>query len=152
MPESANERIFRRIIEDGFNRGDLTTFDELVAADCVEHQAHPPGVPTVGPAAPRAVAESLRRAFPDLTLTIEDMSADGDKVWARIRSTGTHEGPFFGNAATHRRMAIDVIDIARFEDGKMVDHWGVADRLGVLVQLELAPRPGPASEALRSDH
>jgi len=103
-------------------------------------------------AAPRAVAASLRRAFPDLTLTIEDMTDDGDKVWARIRSTGTHEGPFFGNAATHRRMAIDVIDIARFEDGKMVDHWGVADRLGVLVQLELAPRPGPASEALRSDH
>ncbi len=139
MSESANEQIFRRIIEEGFNRGDLNAFEELVAADCREHQAHAPDMPATGPAAPKAVAESLRRAFPDLTLTIEDMTAAGDKVWARIRSTGTHEGPFLGNAATHRPIAIDVIDIARFRDGQMVDHWGVADRLGVLLQLGLRP-------------
>ena len=98
-------------------------------------------MPTVGPAAPKAIVETLRRSFPDLTLTIEDMVSEGDKVWARIRSTGTHEGPFFMNAPTHRRMEIDVIDIARFEDGKMVDHWGVADRLGVLFQLGLGLPP-----------
>ena len=140
MSESPNEQIFRRVIEEGFNRGDLAVFEELVAADCVEHQAHAPDVPTVGPAAPMAIAETLRRAFPDLKLTIEDMTSTGDKVWARIRSTGTHRGPFLGNAATGRPMAIDVIDIARFEDGKMVDHWGVADRLSVLFQLGLGPQ------------
>lgn len=141
MPESTNERIFRRIIEEGFNQGDVAVFDELVSSDCVEHQVHGPDVPTVGPAAPRAIVETLRRAFPDLRLAIEDMTAAGDKVWARIRSTGTHEGPFLGNPPTGRPMAIDVIDVARFEQGRMVDHWGVADRLGVLLQLGLGPRP-----------
>ena len=41
--------------------------------------------------------------------------------------------------------AIDVIDIGRFAHGKMVDHWGVADRLGVLLQLGLGPRPAQRS-------
>lgn len=141
MSEHANEQSFRRIIEEGFTQGDLDAFDELVASHCVEHQMHAPDVPTVGPASPKAIAGSLRRAFPDLTLTIEDLATHGDKVWARIRSTGTHDGPFLGNAPTGRRMAIDVIDVARFEDGKMVEHWGVADRLGVLLQLGLGPRP-----------
>ncbi len=107
-------------------------------------------MPTHGPAAPKAVAESLRRAFPDLTLTIEDVTAADDKVWARIRSTGTHRGPFLGNAGTGQSIAIDVIDIARFENGKMVDHWGVADRLGVLFQLGLGPRPQQPPESASS--
>lgn len=141
MSSVTNEQLFRRVIDEGFSRGDLAVFDELVAPGCVEHQAHGPDMPTTGPAAPRAVAESLRRAFPDLTLTIEDLAADGDKVWARIRAAGTHDGVFLGNPPTHRPFAIDVIDVARFEDGLMVDHWGVADRLGVLFQLGLGPRP-----------
>ena len=40
-------------------------------------------------------------------------------------------------------MAIDVIDIARFEDGKMAEQWGVPDRLGGMMQLGLVPGPPP---------
>jgi predicted SnoaL-like aldol condensation-catalyzing enzyme len=40
-------------------------------------------------------------------------------------------------------MTINVIDICRFDDdGRIVEHWGVADVLGVLVQLGLMPTPG----------
>jgi predicted ester cyclase len=44
-----------------------------------------------------------------------------------------------GNPPTHRRMTIDTMELGRFEDGRMVEHWGVADRLGALVQLGLTP-------------
>jgi predicted ester cyclase len=72
------------------------------------------------------------------------MVADGDKMWGHFRARGTNEGPFMGQDPTGKVMGIDVveidaIDISRFEDGKMVEHWGVPDRLGTLLQLGFFP-------------
>ncbi len=67
----------------------------------------------------------------------------GDAVWARMTATGTQAGPFMGHPATGRTMRADVIDVVRVVDGRMVEHWGVPDRLGVLFQLEILPRPVP---------
>jgi predicted ester cyclase len=47
-----------------------------------------------------------------------------------------------GRPATGRKIEIDVIDVIRFSAGKAVEHWGVADRLGLLEQLGLAPQRG----------
>jgi predicted ester cyclase len=137
------ERIFRRLIEEGFNGGDLRVADELTSPDIAEHQDfgpdHAPGAEGV-----RAVIASLRRAFPDFHLEIQDLVVSGDTAWARMVATGTQDGPFMGHPPTGRRMRIDVFDIVRVEDGRMVEHWGVPDRLGVLFQLGLAPaRPVP---------
>jgi predicted ester cyclase len=43
-----------------------------------------------------------------------------------------------GHAPTGRTMRIDVIDVVRVRDGRITEHWGVPDRLGVLRQLGLA--------------
>lgn len=88
----------------------------------------------------KATITSLRTAFPDLTLSIEDIVSDGDTVWGRIVATGTNTGPFMGFSPTGSPVRVDVIDIARVVGGLMVEHWGVADRLGVLLQLGHAPR------------
>lgn len=40
-------------------------------------------------------------------------------------------------------MVLDVIDIARFENGKMVEHWGVPVRLACLLQLAHFPPKRP---------
>jgi steroid delta-isomerase-like uncharacterized protein len=137
------ERLVRRLIEEGFNGGDLSVADAVTAPDLVEHQDfgpdHAPGAEGV-----RAVIASLRRAFPDFHLQIEDMVVSGDTAWARMTATGTHEGPFMGHPPSLRRMRIDVFDVIRVADGRMVEHWGVPDRLGVLRQLGLlAPPPVP---------
>jgi predicted ester cyclase len=113
----ANVATFRRAIEEGWNRGNLAAIDELLAPDFVEHQA----------------------AFPDLHLVVEDAIADGDRVWLRLHATGTHDGPFMGMPGTGRPFEITVIDIARVVDGRLVEHWGVADRLSLVQQLGLAP-------------
>jgi predicted ester cyclase len=136
------ERVFRRLIERGFNRGDLSVADAVTSPEIVEHQDfgpdHAPGAEGV-----RAVISSLRRAFSDFHLQIEDIAVSGDTVWARLTATGTHDGPFMGHPPTRRRMRANVFDVIRVVDGRMVEHWGVPDRLSVLYQLEIVPRPVP---------
>lgn len=80
---------------------------------------------------------SLRRAMPDLELTIDEMVASGDRVWVRMTSRGTNLGPFMGFPPTGKSFAITVMDVCRFEDGKIVEHWGVPDRFALLHQLGL---------------
>ena len=134
------ERVFRRLIERGFNGGDLSVADAVTSPEIVEHQDfgpdHAPGAEGV-----RAVISSLRRAFSDFHLQIEDIAVSGDTVWARLTATGTHDGPFMGHPPTRRRMRANVFDVIRVVDGRMVEHWGVPDRLSVLYQLEIVPRP-----------
>ena len=142
------EHIARRLIEEGFNAGDLSVADELTAPDIVEHQNfgpdHAPGAEGV-----KATITSLRRAFSDFHLAIDDLVVSGDTVWLRLTGTGTNDGSFMGHPPTGRKMRTDVFDVIRVADGRVVEHWGVPDRLGTLFQLGLAqpPRPVPSSGA-----
>jgi len=131
----ANIATFKRAIEEGWNQGNLEAIDELFVPNFVEHQAGiAPGRDGV-----KGSIQVLRTAFPDLHLTVEDAIAEGDTVWLRLGATGTHEGPFMGLPGTGRRIDITVIDIARMVDGRLVEHWGVADRLSVAQQIGLVP-------------
>ena len=140
MPHT-EDAIVRRLIEEGFNQGRLEVADELISPEFVEHQNfgpdHAPGAAGV-----KAVIASLRRAFPDFRLAIDDATVAGDTVWLRMTGTGTNDGSFMGHAPTGRPMRTDVFDALRVEDGRIVEHWGVPDRLGTLFQLGLAQPPG----------
>ena len=125
------EQITRAVIERGFNHGDLSGLDAVVAPDFIEHQDGA----TSGIDGLRALITELRTAFPDLHLAIQDTVTSGDTTWYRIRSTGTNDGPLFGRPPTGRPIDITVIDVMRVADGRMVEHWGVADRLAMLKQI-----------------
>ena len=135
------ETIARRLIEEGFNQGNLDVCDELTADELIEHQNFGPDHAS-GAEGVKAVISSLRRAFSDFHLEIEDLTVDGDKVWLRMAGSGTNDGPFMGNPPTGRKMRTDVFDVIRVRDGRIVEHWGVPDRLGTLFQLGLAQPPG----------
>ena len=125
------DQISRAVIERGFNKGDLDGLEAFVAHDIVEHQDGA----TSGIDGLRALITELRTAFPDLHLEIQDTATSGDTAWFRIRSTGTNDGPIWGRPATGRSIDITVIDVMRVVDGRMVEHWGVADRLAMLKQI-----------------
>lgn len=133
-----NEKVFRRMIEEGFNKGNLAALDELFTPDFIEHQDGfvPPNITGLK----RAIA-SLRTPFPDLKLIIEEIISSNGKTWARITSRGTHQAPFMGRPPTGKSFTITVIDICRYQDGKIVEHWGVADRTSLMEQLGLLPPP-----------
>jgi predicted ester cyclase len=138
------EAVVRRLIEEGFNEGRLEVCDEVTSDALVEHQDFGPGH-APGAAGVKAVISSLRRAYPDFNLAIQHLAVDGDLVWLHLRGTGTNSGSFMGNAPTGREIDIDVFDLIRVEGGRMVEHWGVPDRLGALLQLQLMRPPQAAA-------
>jgi steroid delta-isomerase-like uncharacterized protein len=131
-----------RQLYDLINAGDVDGFDEVLAADFVEHEE------TLGLAPTReGVMEFFRMyiaAFPDLRFDPEDMLSSGDKVVTRARATGTHEGEFMGMPPTGKRVDVQLIDIIRFDDdGLAHEHWGVFDALAMMQQLGVVPDAGP---------
>ncbi|MDQ3720000.1 MAG: ester cyclase, partial [Actinomycetota bacterium] len=76
---------------------------------------------------------------------IDDLAVDGDTIWLRMIGTGTNDGSFMGHPPTGRAMRTDVFDALRVEGDRIVEHWGVPDRLGTLFQLGLAQPPTHAS-------
>jgi predicted ester cyclase len=138
---SSPEAVARRLIEEGFTQGRLEVADELIADASVEHQDFGPNH-APGPEGVKAVISSLHRAFSDFKLTVVDVVTAGDIVWTRNVATGTNDGPYFGHPPTGRPIRIDVFDVLRVVDGRVTEHWGVPDRLGVLLQLGLVRPPG----------
>ncbi len=128
---------FRRLIDEGFSGGNLAVVDEIVAADCVTHQR---GL-NPGAAGVKETISTLRRWFADFTLRVEAIAAQDGYVWARSRSSGTHTGRVMGHEATGRSVGVDVFDLCRFENGMIVEHWGVPDQLGLLIQIGAIAEP-----------
>src|SRR5690242_13057146 len=89
------EGVVRRLIDEGFTQGRLQVCDEVISDEMIEHQDYGPNH-AAGPAGVRAVITSLRRAFAEFTLTIEDLVVAGDTVWTRNVATGTNDGPYMG--------------------------------------------------------
>ena len=138
MSQEQNKQVFRTVVEQAYSKGNVEVLDTAFAPNFVEHQA---GImPPTAEGVKRSIA-FLRGAFPDLTLTIEEIVDSGDKTWARITARGTHQGPFMGLPPTGKPVTITVMDVCRFENGQIVEHWGVADQLALMAQIGALPRP-----------
>ncbi len=133
----------RRLIDEGFTGGNLAVCDELVSVDCVEHQRGlKPGIEGA-----KETIGTLHAWFSEFELRIVDLVASGDTVWIRNRATGVDTGGVLGRPPTGRSFEIPVFDVLRFADGRLVEHWGVPDQLGLLIQLGLIGRPEVAAAA-----
>jgi predicted ester cyclase len=137
MTADQNKEVFRRVIEEGFNKGNYEALDDCFPPTYTEHQFDLPSTL----AEFKGSIRYLRETFAPFSLTLEDMVAEGDQVWARLTGRGTDSKGMMGRPPTGRSFAITVIDVCRFEDGKIVEHWGVPDRFHQLAQLGLLPQP-----------
>src|SRR3954452_7425157 len=135
-----------RAVMDAFNSGDLDSLDDVVAADAVDHDQYNPFAAEGREGLKKSIA-MYRQAFPDLTMTIEEQIAEGDKVVTRWTGTGTHQGELMGAAPTGKSSTVTGIGIDRFEDGRIVEAWGNWDTLGMVQQLGLAPQEEAAAQA-----
>lgn len=135
--EKENKAIYARIVEEGFNKGNLSVTDELVAANHVNHNDN-----VHGPEEYKGFITLFRTAFPDLHMTILDQIAEGDKVVNRWTATGTHKGELMGIPPTGKQMEVTGTYTARIVGGKIVEEWGNWDGLGMMQQLGVLPAPG----------
>jgi predicted ester cyclase len=113
------------------------TLDEVYASDVVWH--NPEGDIQGLEEAEQFVA-MIKTAFPDMSATVEDVVAEGDKVVTRVTIRGTHQGEVeeYG-PPTGRRVESQGLCLQRIEGGKIVEEWNSYDNLSVLQQLGLAP-------------
>lgn len=125
--------VVRRNVEAVQNNGDFTVFDEIFADDFTDHTPQP-GV-TADKDGVRALYTGLRSAFADFHADIHWQTVEDDRVTTFKTYRGTHRGSFLGVAATGRAISFDTIDVFRVRDGRLTDHWGIADLLGALIQL-----------------
>ncbi len=137
---NANIARFQRLVDEGLNQGHLQVMDEVLSPTVVDHQNYGPGYPP-SRAGVKGLTAALRTAFPDLHATASTLVAtnDGTQTFAIIKTTGTNTGPFLGVPPTGRQINLDIEESARWQDGKMVEHWGVADNVGLLTQMGFFP-------------
>ena len=85
--------------------------------------------------------------FPDLQITVEDAVAEGDLVAQRVHFKGTHTGEFQGLPPTQRKVEFSGLELNRFVDGRVVEHWFQLDSLTLLQQLGLDRHSRPTAAA-----
>ena len=130
--------VVRRNTEEVQGRGNFEVFEELFAFDFVDHTPQPGGF-TPDRDGARNLYRTLRAAFPDFHAEIHFQISDGDRVTTYKTYHGTHKGTFAGLAPTGRKVHFETVDVMRVRNGKITEHWGVANLLSLMQQLGAAP-------------
>lgn len=120
--------------------GDLDGFDEIIAADAIDHDPQRPFPNEQGAAAAKKTAGMYLAAFPDTEYTVEQQVDEGDLVVTRWTARGKQEGDLMGIPGTGKEVEVTGITIDRFSDGKIVESWTNWDTFGLLQQLGAVPQ------------
>ena len=145
MSTEQNKATVRRFIEEMLSRHDFSVAGEIFTADFVDHDMDDPDGRASGVQGARDEVARYIAGFPDMTVSVEDLFAEGDRVAFRGTLRGTHQGPFGGIPATGKPVSVTAQQIYRLVDGKIAEAWLSIDRLAVLQQLGVMPAPAPAA-------
>ncbi|MFF1903032.1 ester cyclase [Kitasatospora sp. NPDC058218] len=133
----AAKAVVRRNTEEIQGGGNWALLDELWADDFVDHTPQPGRTPDRAGAL--ELYRVLRAAFPDFRPEIHWQAADGNLVTTFKTYHGTHEGEFLGVAPTGRKIHFETVDAMRVVDGRITEHWGVANLFSLMEQLGAGP-------------
>jgi steroid delta-isomerase-like uncharacterized protein len=126
-----NKRLVETLCKTVFQKHDFSRLDEIMRDDYIQHNEDTPQ----GKAGFKQFFEQMFRAMPDFNYTIKKVVAEGDIVMMYSTTTATHKGEWLGNLPTGNKLNFDVVDIFRIENGKIAEHWDVADTLKLFTQV-----------------
>lgn len=112
--------------------------DKLMTKQVLAHQVVSEEEVTVN-RTPSEYADHVRemiQAYGEFSLEIQELIAQGDKVYVRWRQEGIHIGEVDGYAPTHRPVIEIASDVYRVENERIPEYWIQIDRLGIEKQLE----------------
>jgi predicted ester cyclase len=115
MSLEKNKAIVYKMFE-AFNKRNLASLDELIAHDYVDHTNNLRGLEDV-----KQFLTMLIKGFPDLLMTIEDIIAEEDKVWVRVKVAGTNTGEFRGEAPTGKKFVYTDVHNFRIVYDKIIE-------------------------------
>jgi steroid delta-isomerase-like uncharacterized protein len=134
MDTDDNTELIGRLHRALFESDDLdAVIDLFFASDFVSHNT-PPELPA-GVAGVKAFFAMFRGGLSDIEVDIDQMVSQGDAVAVATTTHGTHTASFFGVPPTGRQVSVTGIDILRLADGKIAEHRGLTDTVGLLRQL-----------------
>jgi len=139
----------RRLMEEGFGKGNFEVFDELCSAD---YRAHDPVTGDTDLGGGKQNCKMYKTAFPDLKPIVLSAYTDGEVCVMHWRMTGTHQGELMGLEPMGARCTVEGITIDRFKLGKIVETWSQWDALGLMRQLGVAPTVGAAAAKSAAEH
>jgi len=122
LSRQIHSRVVTRYFGEVWNQGRVELLDDLLHPNYINHPSALPGQPA-GPEGLKRVILAMRMAFPDLRYDVRDEAHDGDRVAVRVVKRGTHEGNLFGIAPTGRRIEVEQMQVERFHEGKIIEHW-----------------------------
>jgi predicted ester cyclase len=140
MDTERNKRNARRVFEEGFTLGRLDVVDECLAADGRDRHDFDAEAPDFRSHL-KHIISTLRAGMPDLTATVEDIVAEGDRVAVRVTMAGTHTGaPVFGVEPRGAAVRVEQFHIVQCnDDGQSVMHWAAAGENEMLAQMQAVP-------------
>src|ERR1700738_1645470 len=141
-----NRQIVQRFMDECWNRGNLDTVMELVAADCRYHDPVFPSL-TSGAENIKNHIQNCRNGFPDLMVTIDDTIAERDEVVIHWTVNGTHKGQFLGMPPTNKKASVTGTSINRLEGSKIAEMWSNWNLMSLMEQLGIAMAPQTQSNA-----
>jgi C-1 hydroxylase len=130
----ANKAVVRGFIG-AWNNGDFMRMMSFWAPDMVHYSR---GERMSAQAVGGAMA-GMMQAFSDVELEVVEQISEGDLVASLLTLRGTHTGEFLGHPPTGKRISCTLMGLVRVDDGKVIEHWGVADGVHLLQQLGLIP-------------
>jgi len=142
MSLEENKALIRGLYE-AYNKHNVALLDKFIAPDYVHHAQKLRGLESV-----KQYETMVYKGFSDLHDTIEDIIAEEDKVWVRVKVTGTHKGEYRGLAPTGKKITVTYVGIHRIADGKVVERWSVYDMLDFYRQLGVVEYKGFPDEKL----
>ncbi|MBK7408096.1 MAG: ester cyclase [Saprospirales bacterium] len=123
--------ITRKIMEDGFGNANFQVIDQFVSDDFIEHQFGAKN----GKEGLKGIIRELHAGLSDLQYVLQKSMQDGDFVWTHYKATAIQSGPFMHMPPSGTPISLDIMDIGRYENGLLVEHWGIPDRFAAMMQL-----------------
>ena len=134
-----NKALVGRFFGEVVNKGNMELAEEVMAVDFVDHNASPEATP--GLEGFKQFISMVGTAFPDISVKVEDMVAEENKVTARVTVSGTHKGTLMGSIPpTDKHATWTGIDIFGIEDGKITERWSERNLFGLMQQLGVIPQ------------
>ena len=132
----ANKELIRRWFEEVWNKGRADAIDEMIDENCIIHGlGGATGQPVKGPGQFKSFHTTFREAFPDITVSVDDTVAEGDKVAARCSVYGKHAGDSLGIEASQAPVEFTGMVIVRVKDGRIAEAWNNFDFMKMYQQI-----------------